>query len=165
MAAANPATTCTFQAGGRREDNSGEKGVSLAESLILLRGFPVSLTIFFLHLINQPLVKQPSLSRGRGWGWGLGNVLLWLIALPAKSGSTVKRARRDIGYMSSSFIASTSSYKRNCWIKSSYTLNILIVPNCPLKEFDHLHFCNTQEGLLPHCMAHRLCQTHNVLLS
>lgn len=52
MAAADPATTSTFQAGGRNEDNKGEKGVSPAESVIFLKGFPGSLFFFFFAYVS-----------------------------------------------------------------------------------------------------------------
>lgn len=65
------ATTSSFHAEGGRGDNKGEKGALLAKSIILLSLFSGSLpnTFFFLHLIGQTCVKQPSLSQGR-----LGNI-------------------------------------------------------------------------------------------
>lgn len=82
-------------------------------------------------------------------------LLVWLIALPTKSGSVVKE-RMGIGYTSGSFIFSTNSYKWNCWIKTSHTFNISIVPSYPPKGFYQVHFYNAQESLFPYIMAQRL---------
>lgn len=78
-----------------KKTTNGELVVLLAKSVILLREFSrgfQTFFFFFLHLVGQTCVKQLSLSQGR-----LGNILVWFIALPTKSGSAIKKERMGTG--------------------------------------------------------------------
>lgn len=95
VAAPDPATVSPFQAGGGKEDNKGKLVVLLAKSVILLREFSRGFqTFFFLLTSHWPDLCQATIPISREAGKYL---LVWLIVLPTKSGSAIKKERMGTG--------------------------------------------------------------------
>ena len=63
------------------------------------------------------------------------------------------------------FFSSTNSYKWNCWVKSSYTFKILIVPNCPPKGLTNYTSTMHKIASFPTSLPTECCQTLHVLLT